>query len=275
MCLRRFGQRILGADSGLDDTRLQPVHDLRPAFPSLFSRGRVMKQRWPREEDRALLHQHDRVDARRRPARPAEQHHHAAHPQAVQAFLERGLADRVIDDVDAASAGQALDLGFEVGLRVEDHVVGAGVASQLGLGRRRGGADHTRADVVRGLAQQQPDAAGCRMHERRLAWLEGPDVSHQHVHGHRLQSQSCRVFEVHVGGDRQGAGRGEHDLLGIAALRRRPDDPVTGLPLGHARSNERDRASAFHAWHERQLHRVAALAVIDIDEVDAAGSHFD
>ena len=49
--------------------------------------------------------------------------------QAIEALVEGGLAHRVIDDLDARAAGEPFDLGLEVGLRVEDDLVGVSCAS--------------------------------------------------------------------------------------------------------------------------------------------------
>ncbi len=92
---------------------------------SSSSRVRMYAQAGAREEERPLLIEDLRIDGRDRAAGLAVEHHVAARLQAIEALVEGGLAHRVIDDLDARAAGEPFDLGLEVGLRVEDDLVGA------------------------------------------------------------------------------------------------------------------------------------------------------
>src|SRR5277367_204563 len=88
----------------------------------VFAGEDVMLQRGTRDEERALGGQLDEIEGWDCSAGTSEENHRAAQTEDVQRLLEGGLADGIIDDVDAAAICEALGFGFEVGLRVEDDV---------------------------------------------------------------------------------------------------------------------------------------------------------
>ena len=80
-----------------------------------------------RHEERAARVQPLEVERAHRAARRPEQRHEPARTQAVEALVERARAHAVVDHVDAAPAGDALDLVGEV----------AGAISMTSLRARR------------------------------------------------------------------------------------------------------------------------------------------
>ena len=143
-----------------------------------------------------------RIERRHRAARLPEQHQHAARRQAIQALVERRLADRIVDDLNALAAGDPLDLFLEVLARVEHDVVGARLARELRLlvGRHR--RDDARAAQLRDLREQQADAAGARVHEARVAGLQRIGGAGEVVRGHALEHHRRALLRRDAGRQR-------------------------------------------------------------------------
>ena len=87
----------------------------------------------------------------------------------VQALLEGGGANGVVDDIDTFAVGQPFGFGFEVLFGVEDDFVGSRVSCELGFGLRRDRADYAGADILRELRDEQARSACRRVHERSVA----------------------------------------------------------------------------------------------------------
>src|ERR1700677_3033754 len=110
--------------------------------------------------------------------------------KAVEAAVEGGLADGIVDDVDAFASGEALDLSFEVLLGVENHVGCACLAGELGFGLGGNSCDDARANACGDLSEEQADTAGSGMHQRRVAFFKRIGGERKIVRGHSLQ-QGC------------------------------------------------------------------------------------
>ncbi len=188
-----------------------------------------MPERGPGDEERAFAAELDQVEGRHRAAGCAKESQHAARAQAVEAPLKGGLAHRVVDHVDALAAGEALDLGFEVLLGVEDHVGGAGLARELGLGWGGDGSDDARADACSHLREQQAHAAGSGVHQRRVAGFQRKGGVGKIVRGHALQHGGGGLLGREAGGDLDQLRRGNQRVLGIAAQH---GDRSDGIALG-------------------------------------------
>ena len=215
------------------------------------------------------------VVGRHGPAGLAVEDEHPRGAQRGQAAVERRPRDAVVDDRGALAAGElAHALGEAV---VADRLVGARPARELGLLGGRGGRDHAPAPLLDHLGQQQPDAAGRGVDEHVVALLHRVGRDAQVVRGHALQQRGGR----HLGADPVGhlhrGGRVDDDALGVAARRRGPGDPVAlGEPLD-ALPHRHDRAGALGAGDERRVVGIgaAALALVDVAEVDARGRERD
>src|SRR5436190_8560168 len=95
-------------------------HLARPP-QQLVALRRVMREARTRQVD-AVLREARRIEGRDRPARLTEKREKASPRHAVQALIERRLADGVVDDVHSAAIREAKRLRFEVALRVVDHL---------------------------------------------------------------------------------------------------------------------------------------------------------
>src|SRR3954469_22215799 len=100
MRLRDFRQRELCPDAHGELASADPFEQLAGSPEQLVARDGVVTERWSRQKERAFLVQQLRVDRIDRPARLAEQHHHAAWYDDVEASEERRFSDRIVDDVD-------------------------------------------------------------------------------------------------------------------------------------------------------------------------------
>src|SRR5262245_38165610 len=121
--LGRLGERESRTDADLELSSLNPAEDVPGTPHELLTCRHVMEEARAREEERALGVQHLRIElAHWSAGRPVE-HHVATRREAVEAFLERVVADRVVDDLEPLATGEPLHLGLEILARVEDDVV--------------------------------------------------------------------------------------------------------------------------------------------------------
>src|SRR6266550_1963983 len=127
MGLGRIAERELAIDSQSQLPLRDPGEHFPGAPEQLIALRRVMR------EARAcqihtILRQTRWIERRHRPAGLSEEREKAAPPHAVQTFIERRLADRVVNNVYAAAVCQTKCLRLEVALLVIDDVVGPGLA---------------------------------------------------------------------------------------------------------------------------------------------------
>ena len=95
----------------------------------------------------------------------------AARRKAAQALRQHIAADRIENGVDALAAGVLFDRLLEIDFGVDDDLVGAELAHEIGLilGRDRG--VNIRAQHFRHLHQLGADAAGGGMDQHPFAGL--------------------------------------------------------------------------------------------------------
>jgi hypothetical protein len=93
-----------------------------------LARGSVVPQGGACDIQRSLLGELDQIEGRHGATRSSKQHHVPARTEDVQTLFERGLAHRVIDDIDTFAPGQAFGFRFEVLLGVMDDFVRASLA---------------------------------------------------------------------------------------------------------------------------------------------------
>src|SRR5205814_8675775 len=123
--LRGILERELELHAQLQLALAKPAEQLAGTLLQLLARGDVVDQARAREKERALGVEDLGIDHADGPARLAEERDHATDRAAVEAALPRVLADRVVDDLQALAAGDALHLGRDVLLRVVNRLVGA------------------------------------------------------------------------------------------------------------------------------------------------------
>ena len=275
MGLCHVGQVVALIDANLHRTALHHGEEVIGHGLSGFARCDVGEQGLARQVQRALGPEHARRDGRHRARRVAEAGHQAEGAQAVQAALEGVLADRVVDHLHALAAGDVLHPGRKVFARVVDGVRRAVFQRQRALGRTACRADELQAQRTRPLAGDQPHATGSSMEEHEVAGLQAFD-------GQRLLQQVLRgqSFEHHAGcgveGDAFGQPhhvlRGHHARFAVAAGRvAGVSRTVARMQVRHALAHCLDDARAFHAQQQRQRVGVQAGALVDVDEVQAAG----
>src|SRR6185437_5829512 len=167
--LGRILQRELGADAHRQFATTDPIEQVcRPRFQ--FGAGeQIVVERRPREEERAFAIQDLWIDRRHRPARLAEQYEHAALGECIERLVEGRFADRVVDDLNARTVGDAARFRREILGRVVDHVIGASLPRELALLFGRRGADDEGAALFCDLAEQETDAARRGVDERTVA----------------------------------------------------------------------------------------------------------
>src|SRR5690349_25173798 len=100
MGFRRIAERNLAIDAQFEFAFANPSKNVAGAPGELIALGGVVRETRARQEN-AVLRQSRRVERRDGTARLTEQREQSAARDAIDAFLERGLADRVVDDVHA------------------------------------------------------------------------------------------------------------------------------------------------------------------------------
>src|SRR5208337_2895443 len=155
----RFSERVgvLGAE--LEFAIGRPVEHFVCTPLELGARGNVMPERGPSEKERSFAVEQAGIEGRNGAAGGAKQCQQTARVQTIEAALESSFTHRVVDHVDALAAREALDLGLEILVGVENHVGGSSLARKLGLGLGGDGGDNARPDVRGHLRKQQAHAA--------------------------------------------------------------------------------------------------------------------
>ena len=148
-------------------------------------------------------------------------------------------------------------------------MVGAGCLDRAALGGRRRGADHRRTERLCPLAEQQADAAGCRVKQHDIARPRLAHAFEQHFDRHALEMGRRRDLIVDATRHRDADGGRDVQRLGITAQRAVVDDMLAGLDGAHPAPDALDHAGGLHADAGRQRQRITAGAVADVDEVEA------
>src|SRR5208337_3411589 len=194
-----------------------------------------------------------------------------ARVQTIEAALESSFTHRVVDHVDALAAREALDLGLEILVGVENHVGGSSLARKLGLGLGGDGGDNARPDVRGHLRKQQAHAASSGVNQRGIAGLERVSGVDKIMRSHALQHCRSRLLHAEALRNFDELRGGHQSVLRIAADDGSGDDRIAGGKSCDAGAELLDRAGSFAAGDQRQGGLVNAFAEIDLDEVDAYG----
>ena len=228
-----------------------------------------MEQRRPREEQRAALAQFQRRHRRHRAGSIAVRDHKTARPQTIERAHECVLADRVVDDVDAAVLRRRFGLCDPVFARQHD-VVCAELAGELRLCSSADHGDDFRAEMLRPLQQNRTDAADGGMHEQRVALAHAKGLSQQHLGSHAFQHESRSLVVADAFGNAyQPLGR-QHACFAVCACGIEcVGDAVAGLELTHTRADSFDDARRLATEYSGQLQRIQARALVGVDEVQS------
>ena len=134
--------------------------------------------------------------------------------------------------------------------------------------RARATTGPSRAHRAPPRRQAGPQSASGRPHQDGRARLHAPDFENQHPHRQPLEEYRRRLRVFHV-------IRDQHHLLGgripvgrITSLQAVIDYPVTHLQAGNALAQRLHDASRLFPQSRRQLARIQACALVDIDEID-------
>src|SRR5277367_3784779 len=113
----------------------------------------------------------------------------------IQVFCKRVLSDS-INNVDRTdTVGEALAFFHEVLLRVDDHVVCSYFLYDLRFCFAGNGPNHTRAQMLCPLREQQSHSAGSSMNQNRIALLDLVELKKQIMGCHPLQRKSSALLE--------------------------------------------------------------------------------
>src|SRR5439155_18168035 len=166
-----------------------PVEYLAGALKEVFPGCGIVEERRARQVERALLIQDLRVDRRDRAARLSEENHHSAASETVQALLEGGLSDRVVNDLDAFSAREFLDFGLELLRLVIDCFVCSRIVRDPDLLGAAGRGDHPGAAHLRDLAEKPPYPSRRGVDETGVSLLQGVRRESEVVRRHALENR--------------------------------------------------------------------------------------
>ena len=158
--------------------------------------------------------------------------HHAAPGEGVQALVEGVAAHAVVDHLDAPAAGQALHLGGEVLLGVEDHLVRSGLAGDPRLLLRRDRADHPGAAELGDLAEELAHAAGRGVDQAGVPGLQRIGAAGEVVGRHALEHGGGALPGGHSFGQLHQPRRRHGRQLGVGPLDAGVGDPVAHGHLG-------------------------------------------
>ena len=203
------------------------------------------------------------------------QHHIAARAQAVQALVECGLADRIVDHVHTFAARQPFRLGFEILLGVEDRVLSTRLFGKLRLFFGRDGADHVRAHPPGDLDDEQSQSACRGMDQRRVSAAERERAVGQVMRRHALQHYGGGLLCRDLFGDGYEA-RGRHDrVFGIGPQDGSVRDAVARFDLRYARAYGIHHPGAFLTEGKRQSAFIGAGPLVNIYKIHADGLELD
>ncbi len=269
MRVGRLLQREGAIDARLDLPVGDPAEQVAGAALQLVALGHVVEQGRAGEVQRPVPVELLGIERIHRSARLPVEHHRPAPPEAAEAVPEGRPADPVVDDVHPPPLGHVLHRLGEVLLGVDDHVVGAVAAHQLGLLLGAAGGDDLRAEVPADLCQQVADTAGRRVDQRDLPAGQRVGVVREVVRGHALQQRGDRGAHLQPVGDRDHRV-GRHDLLlAVGPTLSRVGDPVA---LGYTVDVGPDRVdhpAGLDPDRRGQLNRVLPVPVVGVDEVQA------
>ena len=165
---RRIGQRIAAADARPQRPVGEPPYDVADALLQVAATAYVVRQHRPGEGKRACG-QLCRVKRCCGPTQLGDHRERSSRPQACQADLDAGPAERLVDDVDARSSGQLPYLGGQVPVLVAEHVIRTRRTGDRHFAWRTDGRDDPASPRLGQLGHQQPHSAGRGLNQHRIA----------------------------------------------------------------------------------------------------------
>ena len=234
--------------------------------------GDMGEQRRPRDLERALLAQKADIEGRHRTRGIAEGNHEAQGPQAIKRTLEGIAAHRIHHHIDTAPIGQFAHLGDPIAIAVIDASLRPVITRKLAFLFRACRADQADTLAFRPLAGKKPNTTGGGVKQHRVALGNRRGAAEQILGRQTLEHHRRPFLEgdtIGQGADligldhaRLAIGTGRHGGIGSA---------ITNLEMGHTRAHSLDHACTFHAHGMGHLQRIKTAALINVDEVQAAG----
>ena len=150
------------------------------------------------------------------------------------------------------------------------------VQSQLTFFVRSCRSDESDPFGARPLTRQETNAPRSRMKQNSIPCLEGHCPVEEVFHGHTLQHHRGTFLKRHFIRQWADLCSRHHPCLGIGAGRVRGiGGAISNFQVRDALANSLDHARCFHAHRVRQLHRVEANPLIDVNKVKSNGLMLD
>src|SRR5215211_3006035 len=271
-----LGELVGAADTDVEVILPDPGEEaLRPPEEFLAGRG-VVGEGGAGEVQTTLLVENLGVKRWHGAARGAEENHVAAGFENVSPTVEGVLAYAIVDHVDAFSVCDAICFLDELLFGVDDHLVRPRAFCELRLLLGASGAYNGRAAQLGDLAEQEPDASGCRVYQCGMAFLQGEGAVGQVVGRHSLEHNGRRhssLYEGGIEGD-EPLSRGD-DVLGVGPRYPRKGHVVSLRDLLDPLADGLDLTGPFETQGERRLPRVEAGALVGVYKVHPGRRELD
>jgi hypothetical protein len=213
----------------------------------------------------------DEIEGRDGAGGSAEEDERAAGAKTLERLLNGGLADGVVDDGEAFTAGDFMDAANEVFTGVEDDVVGSGLAGECGFLFCRHGGDHVDAETLGDLDEEKTCSAGAGVDKYLVAELGDEGGEEQVVGGHALEERGGSLLGGDIVRNVEQAVCGGYGVGGVGSGDAAPGDAIAGGKVGDVRGDGDDGARGFLTQGVGQFGGVAAFAEVGVNEVDAGG----
>src|SRR6185437_9404812 len=179
----------------------------------------------------------------------------------------------IVNDIDAAIAGDRLDALAEILGDIVDEMIGPGAFGDGKLLRAARGGDHLGTHRLGDLDGGQADAARGPEYQHTLAGLQMRTPGEGAVRRAVSHGETGGGDKIHAVGNAVKGLRLGHDLLGKAAAADRAEHAVAELEAGDAGTDLGDSARDFHARNERKGRLFLVLPGDDerVGEIEAGG----
>jgi hypothetical protein len=154
-------------------------------------------------------------------------------------------------------------------------MIGAGLAGDRGLGRRRHRADHFSAVDFCDLAQENAAAAGGGMHKAARSWSERKSRGREIVGGEALKQNRRGFFKADLVGQRYDPLCGCKRVGGVTARSEDEGHAIADGDIVDIGADGFDNAGAFEPERQGQVAFVKSAAQLCVEQIDARGFHGD
>ena len=173
------------------DQREQLVAGLR----QLFARSDIALQRRAGNVQRTFLVENAEIHAGHRARRVAEAHHQPPALQAIKRRFPGIFTDGIINHLNFLTVGDRFQAFDDILFAIVNDLPGAGLFSAFGFLRAADGTDQLSAQRFGPLTGDEPDAAGRRVEQERLACFDLIGFTQQVINREPFQERRCRLLE--------------------------------------------------------------------------------